>query len=192
MKIAISGKMGSGKTTLAQALDTNHVFYILSFADGVRDVGKVYFRMSKDDLSGPNKDRQKLQHIGQKMREIDPDVWVNNLLYYSEGMQKFLDGNVNNLVVDDMRLKNEFDALKEAGYIMVRIVADKETRESRMGVAFTNTDDITETDLDDVQNPMDPNIDKEGRKWDVVIKNDTISLEKFKGIADKIYDSFSK
>ena len=57
MKIAICGKMASGKTTVAQSLDG---FKVLSLAGEVKRVGRELFGMK-------DKDRPLLQQIGMKM-----------------------------------------------------------------------------------------------------------------------------
>ena len=54
----------------------------------------------------PNvKDRSLLTSIGQKMRDINPDVWVNYVIKQTEGIQYCL--------VDDLRYQNEYLALAQ-------------------------------------------------------------------------------
>ena len=67
LKIAVCGKMASGKTTLANMMvaekDKGEV---LSLAKKVKDIGRELFFME-------DKDRPLLQKIGMKMREIKED-----------------------------------------------------------------------------------------------------------------------
>ena len=70
MKIAICGKMCSGKSTLANTLKImDNRYTIYSIGQAVKDIGADLFGMKE-------KDRNLLIQIGAKMREIDPDVWT--------------------------------------------------------------------------------------------------------------------
>ena len=76
MRIAVTGKMCSGKTTLCNYLcELEPRFEIFSFGKKVKDVASDLFQM--DPLI---KDRTLLTSIGQKMREIDSEVWINYIL----------------------------------------------------------------------------------------------------------------
>ena len=74
MKIAIIGKMCSGKTTSANLIkQMDNRYEIFSFGKKVKEVAVDLFQMQE-------KDRTLLTSIGTKMREIDPDIWVNYVL----------------------------------------------------------------------------------------------------------------
>ena len=78
MKIAITGKMCSGKSTLARIIkETNSNYVIYSFGQKVKDVAKDLFNMKE-------KDRSLLTSIGTKMREIDYEVWINYVNHWIE------------------------------------------------------------------------------------------------------------
>ena len=72
MKIAICGKMASGKTTVAKSLDG---FQVVSMAGEVKRVGRELFGMKIGE-----KNRPLLQQIGMKMREIRQSVWLDALI----------------------------------------------------------------------------------------------------------------
>ena len=73
-KIAIVGKMCSGKTTIASIIkQMNSKYEIYSFGNGVKEVAQNLFDMK-------NKDRSLLVNIASKMKEIDPDIWIKYLL----------------------------------------------------------------------------------------------------------------
>ena len=118
MKIAICGKMASGKTTLADWFVEHHDFLKISLAAKVKNVAKDLFGMT-------HKDRRLLQQIGMKMREIKEDVWIDYLinLQVDEG---------ENLIVDDVRFINEAKKLKSAGWIVIRINIDDELQRDRL------------------------------------------------------------
>lgn len=111
MKLAIIGKMGSGKSTCADYLNKNHNFKILSFGGPVKKYAKEIFN---DDT----KNRKLIQDFAQKIKEIDPDVWVNYLLRNIKDSE--------NIVIDDLRFPNEYSALQKAGFKFIKlIISDK-------------------------------------------------------------------
>ena len=114
MKIAICGKMCSGKSTLARELQKIYPnCEIMSFADKIKEIAKDLF-----DMRG--KDRKLLQQIGSSMRIININVWTNYLLNKKK----------DNIIIDDLRYFNEADALKNNGFIIIRInVSDKLQKE---------------------------------------------------------------
>ena len=96
MKIAILGKICSGKTTIANMIiDINSNYKRYSFGQKVKDVAVDLFNMK-------GKDRSLLVKIGGYMRDIDPDVWVDYL------MKQIV--HIQDCIVDDIRYQNEVDA----------------------------------------------------------------------------------
>ena len=67
-KIAICGKMASGKTYLAQKMTDERGFQRFSLAGAVKQLGTDYFGMVK-------KDRPLLQQIGMKMRSYKEEMY---------------------------------------------------------------------------------------------------------------------
>ena len=102
-KIAILGKMCSGKTTLCNQIDDHftdmdHITIIrLSFARKVKDIAIDLFGMSSDPKK---KNRQLTVDIGTKMREIDPNVWANYTVRESDKHEYVL--------IDDLRTSTQF------------------------------------------------------------------------------------
>lgn len=131
-RIAFVGPMGSGKTTSAEYL-VKQGFTRVGFADAVKDIaawfldGMVYFlgfggEVKDRDWINENKGRPEirklLQFIGTDIgREMyGENVWVAKLL-------STLDDDTD-YVVDDVRFSNEADALRGAGFTIVRIDRD--------------------------------------------------------------------
>ena len=116
MKIAITGKMCSGKTTLSKIIkETDDRFVIYSFGQKVKDVAKDLFNMK-------DKDRSLLISIGTKMREINPNVWVNATL-----------NNIKqNVILEDGRYKNEIAELKKKGFYCIKLNIQKEIQLQRL------------------------------------------------------------
>jgi len=100
MKIAITGKMGSGKSHLCNYIVSNFKFGKTSFAKKVKELAVELFDMQ-------HKDRALLIDFATKMRSIDKNVWINAML---EESRLF-----HNIVVDDLRLSNEYEILKKKG-----------------------------------------------------------------------------
>jgi dephospho-CoA kinase len=150
MKVAICGKMASGKTTVAEHL--RHIighrggFEVLSMAGEVKRVGRELFRMQ-------DKDRPLLQQIGMKMREIRESVWLDCLIRESEKHEM--------VVCDDVRFINEAKTLKEHGWILIKLDIDDNLQKERLQntypddwvVHWNNRTDASETEVDAI--PLD-------------------------------------
>ncbi|MGJ0846504.1 AAA family ATPase [Tissierella praeacuta] len=116
-KILINGRAGSGKDVFADYLVEKYGFKKITFADGIYDIAYKYFGMTY-------KDRGLLQAIGEKMREINPLVWVNYTLKVAEHYDK--------VVISDCRRANEYDFLLEKGFLPIHIEADLGLRIKRL------------------------------------------------------------
>lgn len=122
MKIAITGKMCSGKSTIASIIsESNPDFKIYSFGKKVKDVAKDLFDMTE-------KDRTLLTSIGTKMREIDPDVWTKYILKQMKDQEY--------CIVDDLRYQNEYDALHKAGFKIIQLKIDSKIQEERIKIVY--------------------------------------------------------
>ena len=118
-KIAIMGKAGAGKDLVADYLKSWHGYEKFTFAEGLYDICQDYYNME-------TKDRALLQDVGAKMREVDSNVFVNRLF------NKMKDCESDKIVVSDVRFINEYNALRDAGFIFLRVEASLETRIKRI------------------------------------------------------------
>jgi hypothetical protein len=117
---------------------------ILSFAGKLKELATELFGME-------DKDRKLLQDLGGKMREINEDVWLNYTI--NESLHH------ENVVIDDLRLPNEYNKLKEAGFTIVRLEIDRETQIKRLIHLYPNSwksqverlDHFTEIALNDYE-----------------------------------------
>ena len=76
VKIAICGKMASGKTTLANHLVNNHDFHKYSLAQPVKDLARFLF-----DIPNELKDRILFQKVGDGARNhLYNEVWLDTML----------------------------------------------------------------------------------------------------------------
>ena len=118
-RIAICGRMCAGKTTLASNLEWDHGFKRLSFAEPIKRYAGEIFGMT-------GKDRALIQDFGQKMREIDNQVWIKL-------MERKLDSHPDQrVVIDDVRFWDEFLMLRDRKFLLVRLDVGKEEQLSRL------------------------------------------------------------
>lgn len=175
MKIVlISGKMGSGKTTLATALCHEYhdgFVFLKNFADAlytIHDYCRGFLYRAKIEPKD-KKDRKLLQWLGTEWgREIDPDIWVKILKSEIEEIicERRDEGATSDndlTIVADCRFENEVTAFPEA--VKVRLECSREIRKARCS-KWTETDShASEIGLDTYQG------------WDLVLDTGTTSVE---------------
>ncbi len=153
-KIAISGKAGSGKDTIAKILqEVKPELKTFRFGDNLKKSLEFKFPLlfnsekwenSRDYRNEFVKDfdmtrREFLIKEAMLLRQISPNYWVKSLFNYLP---------IENYIVSDLRFKNEFEALKRDKAFIIRVVRDTE-----------KINHISERDLDDFNG------------WDVIIEN---------------------
>ena len=169
MKIGICGKMGSGKSTLAEYIIKYYKIKNISikkdsFAAKIYELARELFNMK-------TKNRELLQNIGTKLREIDDKVWINYIINKHQ----------SNIIIDDVRYKNEILALKENGYFLIKLKISRELQLKRLEALykdsfyshFKNIDHVSELFIDVAPDDL----------FDLVIDVDTENVcEKIKKI----------
>lgn len=150
VKIAISGKMCSGKSTLTKKIieyfekKENIQFTKYSFASGVYKIARELFGMT-------TKNRDLLTSIGYNMRLIDKNIWIKDTL---NSIKK---NRHNFVIIDDLRFKNELNHIKTE-FFLIRLNISKEEQLNRLKKTYPNTyqnhlnnlTNISETDLDNI------------------------------------------
>lgn len=158
--IGISGKIGSGKTTLCKFLK-DYAAQVgvnaeeVSFADPIKHTVASVFGVNIVDCytqEGKNKKiegfditvGQALQIVGATLRDaIDKDIWVKAAMKAIN-----YQASTNIVIISDVRFPNEVEAIRKAGGFVVRLVGDP------MGVRANSNRDLThesETALDNYQ-----------------------------------------
>ncbi|CUB09174.1 hypothetical protein BN2127_JRS1_00958 [Bacillus cereus] len=147
-KIALIGKMRSGKDTVGHYLQATKGFGKFAFGTGIKRVVEILY----PTLDLRMKPRKLYQDIGQKMREVDPLIWINYLdrevKRYSRSLAVI--DLVPDVVITDVRQMNEAEFLKAQGYVLVKIETDEEIRLQRIkdsGDNYTEEDLNHETEL---------------------------------------------
>lgn len=140
--VAIVGKMGAGKSSLANHLVDVHKYTrvanagalktLAAMAYGPIDKSEAY-RVTEDsqmgfhdiayverELSG----RQVLQGLGQIVKEFDRDFWL-------KAMSRDMENKRGPFVCDDTRFPFEADYLRNNGWLIVKLYVAKEVRAQR-------------------------------------------------------------
>ena len=138
MKIGICGKMCSGKSTLADKIikhykNNNITIQKDSFASKIYELAYDIFRMK-------TKDRELLQQIGTKFREIDEKVWVNYILNKHD----------DNVIIDDVRYHNEITALKNNNYLLIKLKISRDLQIKRLRELYKDNFDRHYKNIDHV------------------------------------------
>lgn len=158
LRFGIVGKIRSGKSTVADLLGLElKEFYKVEFSDALRMVTDILY----PDTKGV-KNREKLIAVGQHMRKLDEDVWVNIVENWIKKAEE-RNGKDFPIIVSSVRQPNEVEMLKRNGFILIKVEADEDIRIQRCidaGDSFNieSFNDYTETALD-------------GMTFDYVIKN---------------------
>ena len=151
--VAFVGKMAAGKSYYASLLrqeliDKGINSSIVHISSKIKELATELFGMK-------DKDRDLLQKIAGKMRDIDEDVWIKYLIYHvkKEGKIPF--------IIDDVRFKEEVDLLKENfDLLVIKIESEDVYRRSvyrsKYGKEPTEKElnDITETSSDNIRPDM--------------------------------------
>lgn len=167
IKIAVGGSMGVGKDTFFEYLiNKNLNFEKISFAQPIYEI--LHYAQEKLNFEHI-KDRKFLQFIGTDWaRQINPNIWIDLV-------DQKTNQSCNNFCITDLRFENEFNYLKNNGWILIKIERNlsKEILLDRNGNGIQNhcTENGLKTDL----------------PWDFIINNNS-SLEEFYNQINLILD----
>lgn len=126
--VALTGRLGSGKDTIAAHLISQHSFTRFAFADMLKSLcAHAEGVVTREDLgwtgyswTGPKSDvgRRMLQGIGHGAREIlGPDVWVGAMSLAINRVTPRPD----RVVVTDVRYPNEVDWVRHHRGLLIRV-----------------------------------------------------------------------
>jgi len=132
LKIALTGKMRSGKDSIANHLWFHHGFeYPVSFGQSLKYYAdKIYVHTPKE--SG-GKQRRLYQTFGEAARKYDSLVWVRHAEFSVNELLKKRD--IKGIVISDLRQPNEFEWCRANDFVIVRVSASLEERVRRAEIA---------------------------------------------------------
>ena len=137
MIIGLCGIKGSGKSVVANYIAENYGFKRINFKDELIDHIKLRFpnllreleyiyEMSEDELfdKKPSAMRALMVNVGTDDRRKDDDnhwvrAWAKTIAQEADTQDR--DIRTLNIVTDDVRFQNEFDAIKLLGGIIIRV-----------------------------------------------------------------------
>jgi hypothetical protein len=166
IKIALAGKMSTGKDTAVDYIINKYSGTKISFAQPIYDILTYAQKVCgfKEE-----KDRKFLQIVGTEWgRQKETNVWVR--LALEKALKQ--DGNV---LISDVRFPNEFSAVKDDGWICIKLIRNC-VGDERIGTGSVKHK--SEVALDIIQDIS----------WDYIIDNNG-TLEEFYGKLDKIIDN---
>jgi hypothetical protein len=174
--IGLYGKMYTGKSTIAARIKASNPgqVVVMSFAAKLRQVLK--------DLHIPES-RGSLQKVGQGLRNLNPDVWVDAVR--PEVDESLSLGNV--VVFDDLRYPNEFDYIKNLGGLLVKLSTDIDERWRRYGTSSKFDSSVTkETWLHQQGHVSETILDAESLNWNLELDTTNTTQEGLGSIADSL------
>jgi ABC-type oligopeptide transport system ATPase subunit len=147
-KVAICGKAGSGKDTVAKIITklvcpNNEVVVQLAFADPIKEIAYTMFpsipnkylygssKYRAEVIPNAYKDgkpltvRQLLLDIGASGRAYNSNIWIDILLHRThEAIKK----ESSLIVIADVRFKDEYEALRKLGFYQIKLYREDHTK----------------------------------------------------------------
>ena len=181
MIIGLHGKMGSGKSTIANELvgvlkDHNIQAEIKSFAKPIYELVANMFQVNVEEIkqnkndivrprsfSGVRSYRQLLQNVGMYLRDnVDIDIWIDALFgkENSKILHDWTGYGCRWWLIDDLRFINEFERIKLNGGQVIKISREVQKHRALPEDIYENQ---SELDLDNI-----PDSD-----WDLIIDNNS-------------------
>ena len=121
-----------GKDTAAEYIEENYPgAHRVAFADKLKQISIMLFGLSQEQCYGPVEIKEKidprygltpreiLQALGQKMREIYPDIWVDTVFYTT--IPELKEQGFDKFIVSDVRYPNEADKVRDREGEVVKI-----------------------------------------------------------------------
>jgi len=113
--IAIFGRTGSGKTTVAEYLAEKYGYARSNVGSTVREICKLLFNSESKTL---------LNQVCDAMKAIDENVWLRTAL------STIASGQL--VVFDSMRFRNDYEYLSKQGFYLWKISAPLDVRIARL------------------------------------------------------------
>lgn len=109
--IGLAGKAQVGKDTTADYLVKNYGFKKMAFADYLKQVAELGGWNGLKDEKG----RRYLQTLGDVMRTYKPNIFIDEIKAKIKLYEEMMYRTSKGIVISDVRLVTEIEALKEIG-----------------------------------------------------------------------------
>ena len=158
MKIAITGKMCSGKSFIANMIcQLDNSYNVYSYGQKIKEIAIDLFNMK-------TKNRSLIIGIAEDMKKKDPDVWAH---YIMKKIQY-----KNNIVIDDLRFQNELELLS-SDWIIIRInITNIEQRRRLNNLYSDNVEDHLKY-IEDISEKNNLDFNKKYRILDIDTEKET-------------------
>jgi len=110
--IALTGPMGSGKTTAANYLATQYGYLKYSLAKPLKEIATELFGSQR-------KDRKLLQDLGDAIKTIDRDIFCKHL--WRRVLKQGIPHRLTRIVIDDLRFLHEEEFFRKRNFIIVLV-----------------------------------------------------------------------
>ena len=179
MIIGLHGKMGSGKSTIANKIvavlqDQHNIkAEIKSFAQPIYKLTSILFDESIENIKQAKHSifrtrnyslrsyRELLQTIGMELRDnVDIDIWIDAL--FGKGNSKILQdwtGGLKWWIIDDLRFLNEYNRIIQIGGKIIKV--NRDIPDMHQEILKSVRNNPSELDLDHVPD----------ESWDLIINN---------------------
>jgi dephospho-CoA kinase len=148
VNIALYGRSGSGKSTVAEILVRDYGFIHCKTGAACRRLCRELFG---------SEDKGLMNQVSDALRALDPAVWLR------AAMSEVRTGNDAPLVFDSMRFQPDYAFLRDRGFITLQLVASPEQRVDRLharGQPFDLlTDDLHAAEIELAALAFDHSID---------------------------------
>lgn len=161
--IILSGKAGSGKSSIAKIINNYKESIILSYASYIKEVAKNVLNWNGSEEDKP---RDFLQQFGDEIKKINPDLLINRVIEDIKVYSYFYEL----IIISDARFEREIKCIKDNFKKVYTI--NIYGRDNNLSEIQKNH--ITETSLDNYD------------KYDYKIKNDENVKEKIEDILKEI------
>lgn len=180
--IGLSGKMGSGKSTIVQCLKDitlEEKVLVVKLAGPLYDIQEYVYRRISQVHQRPEsfiKDRKLLQWIGSEWGRdtIGTNLWVDLFRFEVLALHKKYPHAI--IVCDDVRFDNEAEAIKDLGGKVVKVTSTLNEKRIDMAAGISNHQSEAGINLDYVDYIIENNGSKDELRESLYVLNSQYGL----------------